>query len=211
MHLPTSPSKETRQGMHSWGWDFRHLDAEYCREINHSETAFVFTGSTEFPIRYFTPESEIPLCGHATLAAAHIMYETGMVNKSSEIILLSKAGRLVIKYSDGWIIMNFPAYQLEQLNVPDDIHKFIGIRPEEYYRTAHGWSFVFPEKMKKRVRSLQPDFRLFEKLWIRWSHRDGAFCWQKLRLLRTLFCPCPGNWWGSGYRFCALCACPVLE
>jgi PhzF family phenazine biosynthesis protein len=130
-------------------------------EINHSETAFVFTGSTEFPIRYFTPESEIPLCGHATLASAHIMYETGVVNKSREIILLSKAGRLVIKYTDSWIIMNFPAYQLEQLKVPDDIHKFIGIRPEEYYRTAHGWSFVFL-KNEEEVRSLQPDFRLLK-------------------------------------------------
>jgi PhzF family phenazine biosynthesis protein len=130
-------------------------------EMNLSETAFISGGGPEFPIRYFTPESEIPLCGHATLSSAHILYESGMVNWSDEIIFLSEAGRLTIRFSDDWITMNFPAYQLEKVKIPDDIHKYIGTMPEELYRTGHGWSFALL-KNEDEVRNLKPDFNLMK-------------------------------------------------
>lgn len=131
-------------------------------EMNLSETAFILTGGTEFTIRYFTPESEVPLCGHATLSSAHIMFETGIVKRSDEIKLLSKAGRLTIRLSGDWIIMNFPSYQLEQLEVPDDIHIYTGIQPQELYRTVNGWSLALL-KNEDEVRNLKPDFRLMKK------------------------------------------------
>jgi PhzF family phenazine biosynthesis protein len=130
-------------------------------ELHVSETAFISGGTKEFNIRYFTPASEIPLCGHATLSSAHIMYETGIVGREKKIIFLSKAGKLVICTEGGWITMNFPAYQLEKIKIPDDIKKYIGIKPEELYRTGHGWSFAVL-KNEKDVRNLKPDFRLMK-------------------------------------------------
>ena len=77
-------------------------------ELHVSETAFITGGKNEYKIRFFTPESEVPLCGHATLSSAHIIFETGIVEKNEVITFSSKAGILKIRYSDGWVIMNFP-------------------------------------------------------------------------------------------------------
>ncbi len=127
-------------------------------EMNLSETAFVFPGDNSWMIRYFTPSSEIPLCGHATLSAAHIMYETGIAKPDQEIIFSSKAGMLEIRNSDGWIIMNFPAYYSHPVPIPPETEKIIGVDPAELYRTDHGWIFVLL-KDENAVKEMKPDFR----------------------------------------------------
>jgi PhzF family phenazine biosynthesis protein len=127
-------------------------------EMNLSETSFIILGESEFPIRYFTPEAEIPLCGHATLSSAHIMYETGIVDKNKEIVFLSKAGKLIIRSSGSWVTMNFPAYQAEPMTIPAGVDKLIGTLPSELYRTGHGWTLALL-KSEKEVRNLKPDFK----------------------------------------------------
>jgi PhzF family phenazine biosynthesis protein len=127
-------------------------------EMNLSETAFVFPGERSWMIRYFTPASEISLCGHATLSSAHIMFETRIAAPDQEIIFSSKAGMLETRTSDGWIIMNFPAYNSHPISVPPDIEKIIGANPSELYRTDHGWIFVLLED-ENAVKDLKPDFR----------------------------------------------------
>jgi PhzF family phenazine biosynthesis protein len=127
-------------------------------EMNLSETAFIVRDGKAFKIRFFSPEAEIPLCGHATLSSAHIMYETGVVQKNQEITFLSNAGKLVIRYENGWVTMNFPAYQVKPVEIPDGIDRIIGITPAELHRTAHGWSFVLLQN-EKEVKDLKPDFR----------------------------------------------------
>lgn len=127
-------------------------------EIHVSETAFIVPSGTSYKIRYFTPESEIPLCGHATLSSAHIMYETGIVQKNETITFHSRAGILKIRYSDGSVVMNFPAYDLEPAEITQELCNYIVITPVEYYRTAHGWSFVLLRN-EEEVRNLNPDFR----------------------------------------------------
>ncbi len=127
-------------------------------EMNLSETSFIRTGGNGFPVRYFTPQAEVPLCGHATLGSAHILFETGLVSKNDEIVFIAKAGPLPVRYSDGWIKMNFPSYPVEKREIPGDIHIYIGIRPKEFYTTGHGWSFVVLDN-ENEVRNLNPDFR----------------------------------------------------
>jgi PhzF family phenazine biosynthesis protein len=130
-------------------------------EMNLSETAFVVPGNNEFQIRFFTPEKEMPLCGHATLSSAHIMFETGVVGRDETILFNSKAGKLYVRFSDSWVIMDFPAYPLEPIAIPDEIEKIIGTRPVELYRTGHGWSFALLRN-EDEVRNLKPDFRLMK-------------------------------------------------
>jgi PhzF family phenazine biosynthesis protein len=127
-------------------------------EMNLSETAFLSGGKDEYRIRFFTPTSEIPLCGHATLSSAHIMFETGIVKKNEEITFSSKAGILKIRFSDGWVVMNFPVYELEQAQIPQDLCNYIVITPIEYYRTSHGWTFLL-FRNEDEVLKLSPDFR----------------------------------------------------
>jgi len=127
-------------------------------EMNLSETAFLSGGKDEYRIRFFTPTSEIPLCGHATLSSAHIMFETNIVKKNEIITFSSKAGILKIRYSDGWVVMNFPAYDLEPVQITKDICNYIVITPAELYRTAHGWTFVLLRN-EEEVLKLSPDFK----------------------------------------------------
>jgi len=127
-------------------------------ELHVSETAFISAGREGYDIRFFTPESEVPLCGHATLSSAHIMFERGIARRDDEIHFSSKAGKLKVRYSDGWIIMNFPSYRLSQVPVPDDIAKYTGIIPEELYRTDHGWILALLNKEEELLK-LNPDFK----------------------------------------------------
>lgn len=66
-------------------------------EMNLSETAFVIPQVGSFDIRYFTPSVEVPLCGHATLASAHILFEEGIAKTGEEIIFNAKGGKLKIR------------------------------------------------------------------------------------------------------------------
>jgi PhzF family phenazine biosynthesis protein len=127
-------------------------------ELHVSETAFISGSIDEYKIRFFTPESEVPLCGHATLSSAHIIFETGIVDKKEVITFSSKAGILKIRYSDGWVIMNFPTYNLIRHNIPEDIRNYIGLNPVEFYKTGHGWTLVLLLN-EEEVLNLNPDFK----------------------------------------------------
>ena len=126
-------------------------------EMNLSETAFIYPAKKGLNIRFFTPEAEINLCGHATLSSGHIMFETGFAGKREAITLHSKAGKLTLSYSGGLIRMNFPSYPPEPVKIPADINEIIGIKPEELYHTAHGWTLALL-KSEEEVRNIKPDF-----------------------------------------------------
>jgi len=131
-------------------------------ELHVSETAFIVPGKDAYKIRYFTPESEVPLCGHATLSSAHIMFETGITPEGSGIVFHSAAGILNVSKDGGWIVLDFPAYGLVRYPVPADIGLYLGAEPLEYHRTAHGWAFVLLAG-EEEVRGLEPDFAAMKK------------------------------------------------
>ena len=126
-------------------------------EMNLSETAFVFPGEDGNNIRFYTPESEVDLCGHATLSAGHIIFETGLAGKEETVALNSKAGILTVSYTEGMIRMNFPSFPPESVEIPGDAHNILGIRPLELYRSGHGWTLALL-KNESEVRNLKPDF-----------------------------------------------------
>lgn len=127
-------------------------------EMNVSETAFLFPGPAGYEIRFFSPATEIELCGHATLSSSHILFSEGIVARSEKIMLNSKAGALTVSSDGDWIKMNFPAYNLIKAEVPEEFRAIIGKDPVEFLRTAHGWSFALMDT-EEEVRHLTPDFR----------------------------------------------------
>lgn len=127
-------------------------------EMNLSETAFVFPGKKdEKIIRFFTPEAEVPLCGHATLSASHILYETGMIGGNEEITFSSRSGNLMIRKESDWITMNFPADTLKKTGDLSDFIKATGLHPAELYETGKFWSLALM-KDENEVRRASPDF-----------------------------------------------------
>ncbi|MGC1390398.1 MAG: PhzF family phenazine biosynthesis protein [Bacteroidales bacterium] len=131
-------------------------------EMNLSETAFVFPGQECWRIRYFTPVVEVPLCGHATLSASHILYETSMAKDGEEISLLAKAGILKIRKTGSWITMNFPSSQINQSPVPFEFEKVVGVKPLEFYKCDYGLTLALIRE-EKIIRELKPDFNAMKE------------------------------------------------
>jgi PhzF family phenazine biosynthesis protein len=159
-------------------------------EMNLSETAFLFPGKDGRMIRFYTPEAEIHLCGHATLSSSHILYEYGFVKNEEEIKLSSKAGDLIIRKQGDWIIMNFPAYNLEQIEIPLVFRELTGITPEELYQARYGWTLALL-KNESEVRSLKPSFS---------QMKDSEF--------GHMIVTAPSS--DPAYDFCVRCFAPAL-
>lgn len=128
-----------------------------AREMNLSETAFIEIKENEYRIRFFTPAVEVSLCGHATLASAHILYEEGFVACNKKFVFKSQAGELPISYESGWIKMNFPVYKIAKAKLSLKFNKIIGINPVDVYKSDNGWIVAMVET-EKEVLDAKPDF-----------------------------------------------------
>ena len=131
-------------------------------EMNVSETAFIIPGTPVSQIRFFSPAEEVPLCGHATLAAAHVMFEKGYVPKEEEIVFSSKAGELRARSVKRWITMDFPAFPIRQIPVPRGVEKVIGVQPVEMYSSSYGWKLALIN-VENELRTMKPDFNAMMK------------------------------------------------
>lgn len=126
-------------------------------EMNLSETAFLFSDRGMLNIRFFTPKSEIDLCGHATLSSAHILFESGMAVPGQVILLSSKAGILSARRDGEWIALDFPSYGIKKTEIPEIFEKTSGIKPSALYRTSNGWTLAVCSG-EEEVRKMSPDF-----------------------------------------------------
>jgi PhzF family phenazine biosynthesis protein len=88
-------------------------------EMNQAETAFLFPQDSDYSLRWFTPNSEVDLCGHATLASAHVLWETGWLSENSEATFNTKSGTLTCKKQGNRIEMDFPAEPAEAVDFPE--------------------------------------------------------------------------------------------
>ena len=102
---------------------------QIAREMNLSETAFLIRQREGYDLRWFTPETEVDLCGHATLASAHVLWEDGHAARSEEMRFLTKSGVLTARSKDGWIEMDFPAEPERHEVPPAGLAAALGIIP----------------------------------------------------------------------------------
>ena len=106
-----------------------------AKEMNLSETAFLLREHNGFNLRWFTPKVEVNLCGHATLASAHILYKKGYLESGETANFHTLSGLLCTSKSDGWITMDFPCLSLEQIPVTDQIIQALGFKPKGAFKT----------------------------------------------------------------------------
>lgn len=126
-------------------------------EMNLSETAFVNISKAPFKIRYFTPTVEVPLCGHATLASAHILYEKRLIADDETIIFKAKAGELTINKTPLGIKMVFPKYEIKQADKIDDFKEIIGFSPIAFYTSENNWTIAIAEH-EQEIENAKPRF-----------------------------------------------------
>ena len=132
-------------------------------EHNLSETAFaVRKEEGVYGLRWFTPTVEIPLCGHATLATAHILW-TEYGEQAPEITFHTQSGSLTVRrVEDGQYALNLPADPLTPIAVPDEVISALGVVPQE---VLIGNMTLAVLDDPETVRGLTPDFTAIGKLW----------------------------------------------
>ncbi len=139
-------------------WLSDELMQQIAVENNLSETAFLVKENNDYHIRWFTPGTEVALCGHATLASAHILF-TQLQHASNTITFHSKSGPLqVTKQDNGQLTLNFPANPPQPVTeVPAGIFDGLGIAPAPVFKTSFDYMVVLPSQ--KIVEGLAPDFK----------------------------------------------------
>jgi PhzF family phenazine biosynthesis protein len=96
-------------------------------EVGLSETAFLQPKTGVWELRWFTPAAEVDLCGHATLASAHVLWETERVAPDTDILFATRSGRLVASRRGGWILLDFPITKAAEVTKPQDLIDALGV------------------------------------------------------------------------------------
>jgi predicted PhzF superfamily epimerase YddE/YHI9 len=134
-------------------------------EMNLSETAFLLPEGECWRLRWFTPLKEVSLCGHATLASAHALYETGRAAIDAPIRFMSQSGLLTAERRGDWIELDFPARVLLLEDLPEGLADCLGAKPVAYRRYKD--SFLIEVGSEAELRGLQPDFLTLKGLPVR--------------------------------------------
>ncbi|TAK60552.1 MAG: PhzF family phenazine biosynthesis protein [Bacteroidetes bacterium] len=133
-----------------------------AREMNLSETAFLVPQRNGYDLRWFTPTVEVDLCGHATLASAHVLYETGNVNSGETIIFHTKSGYLQAQKNGEWIELDFPALTEEPVTLLPPISMALGVTA--VYAGMNKFDYLIEVESEKIVRAMKPDFNILRAL-----------------------------------------------
>jgi PhzF family phenazine biosynthesis protein len=145
-------------------WLDTDLMQKIALENNLSETVFfvpALNAGADYEIRWFTPEVEINLCGHATLASAFVLFEL-LGFKKEEIKFSSKSGILKVKSNDGLIVMDFPSWKPERLDIyPNDLARILG--DLEIVGVYQHRDILVELLNEEAVKNCVPDFSLMKK------------------------------------------------
>jgi PhzF family phenazine biosynthesis protein len=137
-----------------------------AREMNLSETAFlVRRHDGSFDLRWFTPTVEIDLCGHGTLASAHVLWEDGYLESTAQATFHTLSGPLSAVRRDDWIEMDFPAQPDEPASAPDGLAAALGAEPA--YVGRNRFDYIVELDSEAALRALAPDFRRLRDLGVR--------------------------------------------
>ena len=137
-------------------WPAEESMMKLAMENNLSETAFIVKEEKGYHLRWFTPGTEVELCGHATLASAFVIlnfYDT----ESSQVQFDTLSGRLTVTRSGDLYEMDFPTYELKEIPVSDEMERAFGVRP---VKAVLGLDLVCVFESEEQVRNMSPDQEL---------------------------------------------------
>lgn len=143
------------------GWLTDDQMQNIAAENNLSETAFFVQEEDGFRLRWFTPTTEVDLCGHATLASAHVIFEELGFNEA-EIIFKTKSGRLTIEKEEHLLKMNFPAVKMPKVEAPEILFKALGMPPtSEAYKTD---DYMIILDSEAEINAIVPDMKMLSEI-----------------------------------------------
>ena len=141
-------------------WPSEDSMMKLAMENNLSETAFIVKEDEGYHLRWFTPGSEIELCGHATLASAFVILNF-VEPESSSVSFNTLSGVLTVTRIGDLYEMDFPTYELKEIPVTDDMEKAFGVRP---IKAVLGLDLVCVFETEEQVRDMEPDQSMLMKI-----------------------------------------------
>jgi PhzF family phenazine biosynthesis protein len=136
-----------------------------AREMNLSETAFLDRQADGFNLRWFTPTVEIALCGHATLASAHVLWEMGHLPPGDDARFHTRSGLLTATRKGDWIELDFPATPAKPAAPPDGLMQALGVEPK--FVGKNTFDYLVEVESEEVLRDIRPDFAGLKSLGVR--------------------------------------------
>jgi predicted PhzF superfamily epimerase YddE/YHI9 len=136
-----------------------------AREMNLAETAFLIRNGDGYGLRWFTPTVEVDLCGHATLASAHVLWEEGHLGATDSARFETRSGRLAAFHRDGLIWLDFPSTPAKPAPAPPELERGTGAALRFVGRTP--FDYLVEVESEDVVRQLTPDLGLLARLPVR--------------------------------------------
>lgn len=169
--------------------------ADWClhvaQEMNLSETAFLEpTPEGHYRLRWFTPALEVDLCGHATLASAHVLWEAGYLAPTTEAQFLTRSGRLTAQLRGDWIYLDFPATPCTLVAEPAGLATALGTTPVAVGRTQ--FDLLVELAAEAEVRALTPNFTALAHIPVRGVIVTAASSGRDYDFVSRFFAPAAG-------------------
>jgi PhzF family phenazine biosynthesis protein len=137
------------------------LMQKIAAENNLAETAFIVNEPDGYRIRWFTPAVEVDLCGHATLASAHVMFNH-LDLTGDEIIFNSRSGGLKVRKDGKLLTLDFPKDDLKKVEITREIEDLFSVKPLEMYKGKTDYLLIFENE--EIIRTIIPDLDRISKL-----------------------------------------------
>jgi len=131
-------------------------------EMNLSETAFLLPEGDGYRLRWFTPAVEVDLCGHATLASAHVLFETGRLPAGATAKFYTRSGLLTAVQKDGWIELNFPVKEIETVAPLPGLIEALKVEP--LYIGKNVFDYLVEVADEDQVRRAKPDIAALKEM-----------------------------------------------
>ncbi len=142
-----------------------HWMQDVAREMNLSETAFLVPRDDGFDLRWFTPAVEVALCGHATLASAHVLWEDAHLPSDRVARFHTQSGVLTASKVDGWIELDFPAEPARLVEPPAGLAEALGVEPR--WVGQNRFDYLVEVASEDVIRGIAPDFGALQALEVR--------------------------------------------
>jgi PhzF family phenazine biosynthesis protein len=139
---------------------------DVAREMNLSETAFLTPRNGEFALRWLTPAVEVDLCGHATLASAHVLWEDGHLPPGKQARFHTRSGLLTADQRGDWIELDFPAKLAEPADPPPDLLRSLGVEKAAFVG-KNAFDYLVEVDSEQTLRALAPDHSSLRKIPVR--------------------------------------------
>jgi PhzF family phenazine biosynthesis protein len=163
---------------------------DVAREMNLAETAFLLKGEDGYQLRWFTPATEVDLCGHATLASAHVLWETGVLGPGAQARFHTRSGLLTADRNGTEIELDFPATPESAVTPPPGLADALGV--PVIYAGESQFDLLVEVDGEESVRALKPDLAVLGRLPVRGIIVTSLATGQPYDFVSRFFAPAAG-------------------